>query len=142
MACHSNLREGELSRALGNQYEQHAKTHLESLGLVFLASNIVVNGGEIDLLMQSTVNAGEELCLGEVCIVEVKGRGYSSQWSDEVVSAQKAKRWALAAQYVLWRLEDGEWDIIAPITGIQFVLVRIEKQTVDVTWHAIDLDLG
>lgn len=142
MACHSNLREGQLSRALGNQYEQLARAHLESLGLVSLATNIVVNGGEIDLLMQSTVNVGEELCLGEVCIVEVKGRGSSSQWNDEVVSAQKAKRWVLAAHYVLWRLEDGEWDIIVPITGIQFVLVRIEKQTVDVTWHAIDLDLG
>ena len=138
----ATIGEDVLSRTLGNQYEKLARSHLESLGLVFIASNIVVNGGEIDLLMQSTVNVGNELCLGEVCIVEVKGRGRFSQWNDEVVSAQKVKRWALAAQYVLWRLEDGEWDVIVPITGIQFVLVRIEKQTVEVTWHATDLDLG
>ena len=66
------LWEDELSRRVGTQYERLAREYLESIGLVFIASNIVVDGGEVDLLMQSTVNIDEVLMLGEVCIVEVK----------------------------------------------------------------------
>ena len=34
--------------------------------------------------MQSTVNIDDVLMLGEVCIVEVKGRATKSDWNDEV----------------------------------------------------------
>lgn len=109
---------------------------------MYIASNIVVQGGEVDLLMQSCVYIEDVLDRGELCIVEVKGRKRESEWNDEVVSPMKARRWALAAQHVMWRLEDGEWSTPSPITGIQFVLVRVESQTVEVNWHATDLDLG
>ena len=105
------LWEDELSRRSGKRYELVAREYLESIGLVFIAGNIVVNGGEVDLLMQSTVNIDDVLMLGEVCIVEVKGRATKSDWNDEVVSPAKARRWRLAAQHVFWRLEDGEWSI-------------------------------
>lgn len=133
---------GTLSRQLGNQYEGLAKQYLESIGLMYIASNIVVEGGEVDLLMQSSVNIEDVLAVGELCIVEVKGRKQKSEWNNGVVSPTKARRWSLAAQHVMWRLEDGIWTTPSPITGIQFVLVRIENQTVDVNWHATDLDLG
>ena len=109
---------------------------------MYMASNIVVQGGEVDLLMQSSVNIEGVLVVGELCIVEVKGRKRESEWNDEVVSPTKARRWALAAQHVMWRLEEGEWTTHSPITGIQFVLVRVENQMVEVNWHATDLDLG
>ncbi len=107
-----------------------------------MASNVVVNGGEVDLLMQSEVDIEGELRIGELCIIEVKGRTVKSDWNDEVVSPRKAKRWRVAAQHVLWRLEDGEWNTPLAMTGIQFVLVRIEDHMVEVNWHAMDLDLG
>ena len=131
-----------MSRQIGNHYEELARQRLESLGLTCIVSNIVVNGGEVDLLMQSSTNLQNLLWVGELCIVEVKGRQRESEWNDEVVTPTKVRRWRQAAQHVLWRLEDGEWEIASPITGVQFVLVRIEKETVEVNWHAIDLDLG
>ena len=134
--------EDELSREIGNQYERLAQQYFESIGLIFMASNVVVNGGEVDLLMQSEVDIEGELRMGELCIIEVKGRKVKSDWTDEVVSLRKAKRWRLAAQHVLWRLEDGEWSIPLAMTGIQFVLVRIEGQMIEVNWNATDLDLG
>ena len=105
-------------------------------------ANVVVNGGEVDLLMQSSVNINGQLRMGELCIIEVKGRTVKSDWNDEVVSPRKAKRWRLAAQHVLWRLEDGEWNLPFDMTGIQFVLIHIEENMVEVNWNAMDLDLG
>ena len=131
-----------MSRHVGNQYELQSKQHLESLGLLHIASNIVVPGGEVDLLMQSTVQLHEYLYFGEVCIVEVKGRKRASEWNVELVSLKKAKRWREAARYVLWKLEEEEWRLPLPLSGIQFVLVEIENQQLEVNWHAIDLDLG
>ena len=136
------LCEDELSRKSGNQYELVAREYLESIGVRFIDSNIVGNGGEVDLLMQSAVTIDDVLMVGEVCIVEVKGRAMKSDWNAEVVSPAKARRWRLAAQHVFWRLEDGEWSIPHPVSGVQLVLVRIENQLVEVNWHAIDLDLG
>ena len=127
-----------MSRHIGNKYEELARQFLESLGLVHIASNIVIPGGEIDLLMQSNVDVETQLFVGELCIVEVKGRKKKSEWNENLVSNKKARRWRLAAQHVLWRLEDGEWKIPLPMTGIQLVLVQIENNTVDVNWHALD----
>ena len=109
---------------------------------MFIAKNIVVSGGEVDILMQATVDIEDVLMLGEVCVVEVKGRAMNSDWNDEVVSPAKTRRWRLAAEHVFWRLEDGEWTMPLSVTGVQLVLVRIENQLVEVNWHAIDLDLG
>ena len=131
-----------MSRQTGNQYEVQAKQHLESLGLLHIASNIVVPGGEVDLLMQSAIQLDKHLFVGEICIVEVKGRSKASEWNIDIVSPRKMQRWQLAAQHVLWRLEQGEWCIPLLFTGIQLVFVKIENQQLEVNWHAIDLDLG
>ena len=131
-----------MSKKVGNLYESQARKHLEKLGLVHIASNIVVPGGEVDLLMQSSVQLYDDLLLGELCIVEVKGRNKQSEWNGDLVSTTKAVRWCIAAQHVLWRLEEGEWRIPLSLTGIQLVLVQIENGLVEVNWHALDLDLG
>ena len=131
-----------MSRQVGNEYEKQARQHLESLGLLHIASNIVVPGGEVDLLMQSGTHLHDRLFVGELCFVEVKGRNITTSWNDNVVSARKKQRWRLASQHVLWRLEEGEWIMPLSLTGMQFVLVHIENQRLEVNWHAIDLDLG
>lgn len=131
-----------MSRLVGNQYEKQARQYLESVGLLHIASNIVVPGGEIDLLMQSSIQLDDRLVIGELCIVEVKGRNKVSIWNEVVVSARKAQRWRLASQHVLWRLEEGEWSIPLSLTGVQLVLIQIENQQLEVNWHALDLDLG
>ena len=58
----------------GNQYENQTKQYLESLGFLHIASNIVVRGGEVDLLMQSSVQLSNDVFTGELCIVSAKGR--------------------------------------------------------------------
>ena len=110
-----------------------AREYLESIGLVFIAENIVVSGGGSS--MQSTVNIDDVLMLGEICIVEVKGR---AKIGLERGGSPKTRRWSLAAQHVFWRLEDGDDHLT--VTGV--LVLAIENQLVKVNWHATDLDLG
>ena len=123
-------------------YEIQARQHLEMLGLIHISSNIIVPGGEVDLLMQSSVRIEDRLLVGELCIIEVKGRTKQSEWNTEIMSMRKIRRWQMASKHVLWRVEDGEWYMPLSLTGIQLVFVWIENQQLEVNWHAIDLDLG
>ena len=127
-----------MSRKKGFTFEAIAQRCLEANGLIHIASNLIVEGGEIDLLMQASTSIHDHVDTGEVCIVEVKGRSTISDWNSETVSMQKSLRWRRAAEYIWWRIEVGDLGVPLPVAGVQFVLVTIENETVHVTWNAMD----
>lgn len=131
-----------MSRESGNCFERLARLELEKLGLVYLDQNVYLEGGEVDLLMQSTKNIDQSVSIGEVCIVEVKGRSTRTEWNDVVVSPSKQRRWSRAS-LALWEQFDSQ-SRLAPlkITGFQLVLVSFEANECQVCWNACDLDLG
>jgi len=130
-----------MSRRLGDGYEQLVCEQLNELGLVLLAKNVYVEGGEIDLLMQASSAIIPHVEVGEICIVEVKGRQSISEWNETVVSATKKRRWQSSALQVIWMIEDREIVAKQPITGYQMVLVRVEGSAVDIQWNVCDVEM-
>lgn len=131
-----------MSRESGNCFELLARVELEKLGLVFLDQNVYLEGGEIDLLMQASRNIDQSVSLGEICIIEVKGRSTRTEWNDLVVSPSKHRRWSRAA-LALWEQFDSQSrQAELEITGFQLVLVSFEANECQVCWNACDLDLG
>lgn len=130
-----------MSRRLGDGYEQLVCEQLNELGLVLLAKNVYVEGGEIDLLMQASSAMTPHVEAGEICIVEVKGRQSISEWNETVVSETKKRRWQSSALQVIWMIEDREIVAKQPITGYQMVLVRVEGSTVDIQWNVCDVEM-
>lgn len=130
-----------MSRRLGDGYEQLVCEQLNELGLVLLAKNVYVEGGEIDLLMQASSEITPHVEVGEICIVEVKGRQSISDWNQNVVSITKKRRWQSSAIQVIWMIEDREIVAKQPITGYQMVLVRVEGSAVDIQWNVCDVEM-
>ena len=133
---------GKMSRENGNRYETEARKYFESQGFSFIAANVYVDGGEIDLVVQATDAISGCVEIGEVCIVEVKGRRRTSEWNMDVVSPQKLRRWNRAAYALLVEFEDGVRQAPLTISGFQVVLFRIESSEIDIQWNAFDFDLG
>lgn len=131
-----------MSRQVGNRYEDDARRYLETLGFSFIAANIYLEGGEIDLVVQATLSIQGCVDIGEVCIVEVKGRRRMSEWNTDLISSHKRKRWGTAALALVCEFDDGRRLAPLNISGFQTVLVQIENAVIDVQWNAFDLDLG
>lgn len=127
-----------MSREKGFEFEAVANQLLTAKGLIHIASNIVVEGGEIDLLMQASTSILGMVDRGEICIVEVKGRKSLSDWNSEMVSIHKSLRWKKASEIVWWHIESGTIQTPLEPTGVQVVLVTIENGEVHITWNAMD----
>ena len=131
-----------MSRQVGNRYEAEAWKYLEAQGFSFIAANVYVDGGEIDLVVQATNLIRGCVDVGEVCIVEVKGRRRISEWNIDVVSPEKLRRWSRAAYALVLEFETGIHEAPLDISGFQTVLIQIESSEIDIQWNAFDLDLG
>ena len=127
-----------MSREKGFEFEAVANRLLKTKGLIHIASNIVVEGGEIDLLMQASTSIPGVVERGEICIVEVKGRNRPPDWNCEMVTIQKSLRWRHASEIVWWRIESDTIQTPLEPTGVQVVLVAIENGEVYITWNAMD----
>lgn len=105
-------RPGQLSRKqTGDAYERQARRWLEGKGLRFIAANVRVRGGEIDLIMQDRA---------VTVFVEVRFRA-SAQYGDAAASVTWRKQAALlhaarcwlASQNASFETVDCRFDVIA-----------------------------
>ncbi|AOK28429.1 hypothetical protein WS67_11050 [Burkholderia singularis] len=87
------------TRAIGAAFETRAQRYLEHAGLVLVARNVTVRGGEIDLVMREQD--------GTLVFVEVRART-SGRYGGAAASigARKRQRIALAA-HVFWAKSGG-----------------------------------
>ena len=131
-----------MSRQDGHLYETEAWKFFQAQGFSFIAANIYLKGGEIDLVVQANDFIPGCVEIGEVCIVEVKGRRRKTGWNVDVVSPQKLQRWSKAAYALVLEFEDGVRQAPLTISGFQTVLFRIECSEIDIQWNAFDFDLG
>ncbi len=103
--------------ALGRHYEQQAKLFLQKQGLVFVAENVKIRGGEIDLIMRDS---------NTWIFVEVRFR-QTAQYGDAVATITQSKRKKLLHTAAVWLYQRNEcletascrFDICA-ITGQKF----------------------
>ncbi|MBS9425908.1 YraN family protein [Photorhabdus caribbeanensis] len=105
------------SYLLGRNYETQAKLFLQKQGLSFIAANVKVRGGEIDLIMKDKQTW---------VFIEVRFRK-SGQHGDALMTVTHSKCKKLLHAAAIWLLQRGEcfetsscrFDICA-ITGQQF----------------------
>ncbi|WP_191091603.1 YraN family protein [Affinibrenneria salicis] len=103
-------------RAAGAGYEQQARRYLERAGLTFVAANVSLRGGELDLIMRD----------GPTWVfVEVRYRR-SDRFGDAASSITRRKQLRLLHAAAVWLMRRGEsfatadcrFDVLA-ITGDQ-----------------------
>lgn len=104
-----NCRAAAGSRRVGAAFEQRARRFLERERLVFVAANVTVRGGEIDLVMRDRD--------GTLVFVEVRARA-SGRYGGAAASIgmRKRRRILLAAQ-TIWARAGGDsacrFDVVA-----------------------------
>jgi putative endonuclease len=109
VAAVDNFRAAGRSKRVGAAFEQRARGFLERERLVFVAANVTVRGGEIDLVMRERD--------GTLVFVEVRARS-SGRYGGAAASigARKRRRILLAAQ-VIWARAGGgsacRFDVVA-----------------------------
>ncbi|MEI7376743.1 YraN family protein [Dickeya chrysanthemi] len=103
-------------RITGDRYENLARRHLERAGLVFVASNVTVRGGELDLIMRD----------GDILVfIEVRYRR-NHDFGGAAASVTRQKQRALLHAAAVWLARQGasldstdcRFDVLA-ITGSQ-----------------------
>jgi putative endonuclease len=108
-AAADNFRAAGGSRRVGAAFEQRARRFLERERLAFVAGNVTVRGGEIDLVMRERD--------GTLVFVEVRARA-SGRYGGAAASigARKRRRILFAAQ-AIWARAGGDsacrFDVIA-----------------------------
>ncbi|WJV64624.1 YraN family protein [Pectobacteriaceae bacterium CE70] len=103
-------------RATGTQFEQQARRYLEHAGLVFVAANVTLRGGELDLIMQDRQT---------LVFVEVRYRR-NADFGDAAASVTWRKQRRLLHAAAVWLSRQGgsldtidcRFDVLA-ITGNQ-----------------------
>ncbi len=105
------------SYALGQHYEQQAKQFLQQQGLTFVAENVKIRGGEIDLIMRDKHTW---------VFVEVRFR-QNAQYGDAIATITQSKRRKLLHTAAVWLNQRNECLETAPcrfdvcaITGQKF----------------------
>ncbi|MDC9595795.1 YraN family protein [Xenorhabdus anantnagensis] len=103
--------------ALGRHYEQQAKLFLQKQGLVFVAENVKIRGGEIDLIMRDKYTW---------IFVEVRFR-QNAQYGGAIATITQSKRRKLLYTAAVWLSRRNECLETAPcrfdvcaITGQKF----------------------
>ncbi|QDX31607.1 YraN family protein [Dickeya poaceiphila] len=103
-------------RITGGCYEQLARRHLERAGLTFVASNVTVRGGELDLIMRD----------GRIWVfVEVRYRR-NNDFGGALASITRQKQRTLLHAAAVWLARQGasldstdcRFDVLA-VTGSQ-----------------------
>ncbi|WP_171853163.1 YraN family protein [Dickeya dadantii] len=103
-------------RITGGRYEQLARRHLERAGLIFVAANVTVRGGELDLIMRD----------GRTWVfVEVRYRR-NGDFGGAAASITRQKRLSLLHAAAVWLARQGasldstdcRFDVLA-VTGSQ-----------------------
>ncbi|MEI7063836.1 YraN family protein [Dickeya chrysanthemi] len=103
-------------RITGGRYEQLARRHLERAGLIFVASNVTVRGGELDLIMRD----------GDILVfIEVRYRR-NHDFGGAAASITRQKQRSLLHAAAVWLARQGasldstdcRFDVLA-ITGSQ-----------------------
>ncbi|WP_092548718.1 YraN family protein [Xenorhabdus koppenhoeferi] len=105
------------SYALGQHYEHQAKQFLQQQGLTFVAENVKIRGGEIDLIMRDKHTW---------VFVEVRFR-QNAQYGDAIATITQSKRRKLLHTAAVWLNRRNEclettpcrFDVCA-ITGQKF----------------------
>ncbi|NAT76419.1 YraN family protein [Dickeya dadantii] len=103
-------------RITGGRYEQLARRHLERAGLIFVAANVTVRGGELDLIMRDG---------GTWVFVEVRYRR-NSDFGGAAASITRQKQQSLLRAAAVWLSRQGasfdstdcRFDVLA-VTGSQ-----------------------
>ncbi|QIZ52726.1 YraN family protein [Dickeya zeae] len=103
-------------RNTGDRYEQLARRHLERAGLIFVAANVTVRGGELDLIMRDG---------NSWVFVEVRYRR-NSDFGGAAASITRQKQRSLLHAASVWLSRQGasldatdcRFDVLA-ITGSQ-----------------------
>ncbi|AIR69619.1 hypothetical protein NM75_08670 [Dickeya fangzhongdai] len=103
-------------RITGDRYEQLARRHLERAGLIFVAANVTVRGGELDLIMRDG---------GTWVFVEVRYRR-NSDFGGAAASVTRQKQQSLLRAAAVWLSRQGasldstdcRFDVLA-VTGPQ-----------------------
>lgn len=130
-----------MSRIQGNRYEDLAVDWIRAQGWVVVERNWCCQFGEIDIVAQiiDSTDVGQR---GEVIVFEVKGRHKHSEWTESLLSNRKKK--ALHLSIVEWfhRLEMGQVEIPLPMSGIQFALLRVVEEQIEIIWNAMDIEMG
>lgn len=104
------------SRNIGAYYETLARRYLERAGLTFIDANVILQHGELDLIMRER---------DILVFVEVRYR-QNANFGDALTSITISKRQKLLRTAALWLLKRGQsldsincrFDIVA-ITGCQ-----------------------
>ncbi|CDL79203.1 YraN family protein [Xenorhabdus cabanillasii] len=107
--------------AQGCHYEQQVKQFLQKQGLVFVAENVKIRGGEIDLIMRDKQTW---------VFVEVRFR-QNAQYGDAVTTITRSKRRKILRTASFWLYQRDEcfetaacrFDVCA-ITGQKFVWLK------------------
>ncbi|QIZ45705.1 YraN family protein [Dickeya zeae] len=103
-------------RNTGDRYEQLARRHLERAGLIFVAANVTVRGGELDLIMRDG---------NSWVFVEVRYRR-NSDFGGAAASITRQKQRSLLHAASVWLARQGtsldstdcRFDVLA-VTGSQ-----------------------
>ncbi|WP_442857169.1 YraN family protein [Burkholderia sp. TSV86] len=96
---HARTAAAGAKRAIGAAFERRAQRYLEHAGLVLVARNVTVRGGEIDLVMREQD--------GTLVFVEVRART-SSRYGGAAASIGPRKRQRIAfAAHMFWAKSGG-----------------------------------
>lgn len=130
-----------MSREIGNRYEDLASEWVLAQGWEIIERNWCCGQGELDIVAQAMSSSPMAL-LGEVIVIEVKGRHHSSGWTDSLISNRKKR--ALRVSCIEWlnKVENGEEELPHPMSGIQLILLRIVGGQIEIIWNAMDIDMG
>ncbi|KVE58079.1 hypothetical protein WI94_07980 [Burkholderia vietnamiensis] len=82
------------SRAVGATFEQRARQFLERRGLAFVAANVTIRGGELDLVMRASD--------GMLVFVEVRARRSARHGGAAASIGRRKRRRVIAAALDFW----------------------------------------